>query len=114
MNTHLEDLDVSGVIFHKPWTATPGSLILTVVIAGPAGIGSNYPEGAPPEALLPWQISPGLWIAHLSGFVWGFTCNVRTLLEPGKLLVLRISLFNDGDDSFHTHYLLMQEPAGTS
>jgi hypothetical protein len=37
---------------HGPWP--PGSLILTVVIAGPAGIGSNYPEGAPPEALLPW------------------------------------------------------------
>ena len=37
---------------HGPWP--PESLILTVVIAGPAGIGSNYPEGAPPEALLPW------------------------------------------------------------
>ena len=33
---------------------SPGSLILTVVIAGPAGIGSNYCEGAPPEASLPW------------------------------------------------------------
>ena len=67
MNTHLEDLDVSGVIFHKLWTATPGSLILTVVIAGPAGIGSNYPEGAPPEASLPWADltwtvdCPALW-----------------------------------------------------
>ena len=37
---------------HRLWP--PASLILTVVIAGPAGIGSNYPEGAPPEALLPW------------------------------------------------------------
>ena len=53
MHTHLEDVDVSGVILHKPWMWPPGSLILTVVIAGPAGIGSNYPEGAPPEALLP-------------------------------------------------------------
>ena len=67
MNTHLEDLDISGVISHKPWTATPGSLTLTVVIAGPAGIGSNYPEGAPPEASLPWAVltwtvdCPALW-----------------------------------------------------
>ena len=37
---------------HRLWP--PGSLILTVVIAGPAGIGSNYPEGAPPEALHLW------------------------------------------------------------
>ena len=115
MNTHLEDLDVSGLISHKPWSVAPGSLILTVVIAGPAEIGSNYPEGAPPEASHPWAgltwtgDCPALWFC-----AGGFPCNVRTLLEPGKLLVLRISLFNDGDDSFHTHYLLMQEPAGTS
>ncbi len=50
---------------HGPWP--PGSLILTVVIAGPAGIGSNYPEGAPPEASLPWADltwtvdCPALW-----------------------------------------------------
>ena len=93
MNTHLEDLDVCGVISHKPWTATPGSLSLTVVIAGPAGIGSNYPEGAPPEASHPWaDITwtvdfPPLW--YCAG---GFPCNVRTLLGPGKVLVLRISL----------------------
>ena len=37
---------------HGLWP--PGSLILTVVIAGPAEIGSNYPEGAPPEASHPW------------------------------------------------------------
>ena len=43
MNIHLEDLDVSGVISHRPWSVGPGSLILTVVVAGPAGIGSNYP-----------------------------------------------------------------------
>ena len=54
MNTHLEDLDVSGLISHKPWSVAPGSLILTVVIAGPAGLGSNYPEGAPPEVSHPW------------------------------------------------------------
>ena len=98
---------------HGLWS--PGSLILTVVIAGPAGIGSNYPEGAPPEASLPWADltwtvdCPPLWFC-----AGGLPCNVRTLLGPGKVLVLRISLFNDGDDSFHTHYLLMQEPAGTS
>ena len=37
---------------HGPWP--PESLILTVVIAGPAGIGSNYHERAPPEDFLPW------------------------------------------------------------
>ena len=41
---------------HGLWP--PGSLILTVVIAGPAGIGSNYPEGAPPEALHSWADLP--------------------------------------------------------
>ena len=71
----------------------PGSLILTVVIAGPAGIGSNYPEGAPPEASLPWADltwtvdCPALWFC-----AGGFPYNVRTLLGPGKVLVLRISL----------------------
>ena len=93
MNTHLEDLDISGVISHKPWTATPGSLTLTVVIAGPAGIGSNYPEGAPPEALLPW--ADLTWTVDFPP-VWfcagGLPCNVRTLLGPGKVSVLRISL----------------------
>ena len=93
MNTHLEDLDVSGVISHKPWTVTPGSLILSVVIPGPAGIGSNYPEGAPPEALLPWADltwtvdCPPLWFC-----AGGLPCNVRILLGPEKVLVLRISL----------------------
>ena len=93
MNTRLEDLDVSGVISPKPWAATPGSLILTVVIAGPAGTGSNYPEGAPPEASLPWADltwtvdCPALWFC-----AGGFPYNIRTLLGPGKVLVLRISL----------------------
>ena len=38
-----------------------------MVIAGPAGIGSNYCEGAPPEASLPWADltwtvdCPALW-----------------------------------------------------
>ena len=54
---------------HGLWP--PGSLILTVVMAGPAGIGSNYPEGAPPEASIHRQMSSGLWIAHLSGIVLG-------------------------------------------
>ena len=71
----------------------PGSLILTVVIAGPAGIGSNYPEGAPPEALLPW--ADLTWTVDFPP-VWfcagGLPCNVRTLLGPGKVLMLRISL----------------------
>ena len=93
MNTHLEDLDVSGVISHKPWSVAPGPLILTVVIAGPAGIGSNYCEGAPPEASLPWARltwtvdCPPLWFC-----AGGFPYNIRTLLGPGKVLVLRISL----------------------
>ena len=93
MNSYLEDLDVSGVISHKPCTVGPGSLILTVVIAGPAGIGSNYPEGAPPEALLPW--ADLTWTVDFPP-VWfcagGLPCNVRTLLGPGKVLMLRISL----------------------
>ena len=114
MNTHLEDLDVCGIISHKPWTVTPRISYPHVVIAGPAGIGSNYPEGAPPEASLPWADltqtvdCPPLWFC-----AGGLPCNVRTLLGPGKVLVLRISLFNDGDDSFHTHYLLLQEPGGS-
>ena len=54
---------------HGLWP--PGSLILTVVMAGPAGIGSNYPEGAPPEASIHRQMSSGLWIARVSGFVLG-------------------------------------------
>ena len=76
---------------HGLWP--PGSLILTVVIAGPAGLGSNYPEGASPEASHPWAgitwtvDCPPLWFC-----AGGLPCNVKTLLEPGKLLVLRISL----------------------
>ena len=71
MNTYLEDLDVSGVISLKPWTVPSGSFIFRVVIAGLAGIGSNYPEGAPPEASIHRQMSSGLWIARVSGFVLG-------------------------------------------
>ena len=93
MSTHLEDLDVSGVISLKPWTVPSGSFIFRVVIAGLAGIGSNYPEGAPPESLHPWADltwtvdCPPLWFC-----AGGFPSNVRTLLRPGKLFVLRISL----------------------
>ena len=71
MNTHLEDLDVSGVISHKPWSVAPGPLILTVVIAGPAGIIVITLKVLLLKPRIHGQISPGLWIAHLSGFVLG-------------------------------------------
>lgn len=53
----------------------PGSLILTLVIAGPAGIGSNYPEGASPEASHPWAGLSWTVVAHLSGFVLGIALH---------------------------------------
>lgn len=75
MNTHLEDRDVSGVISHQLWSVAPGSLILTLVIAGPAGIGFNYPEGDSPEASHPWGGLSWTVVAHLSGFVLGIALH---------------------------------------
>lgn len=71
MNTHLEDLDVSGVISHKPWSVAPGHLVLTVVIAGPAGIIVITLKVLLLKPRIHGQISPGLWIAQLSDFVLG-------------------------------------------
>ena len=79
MNIHLKDLVVSGVISHKPWSVAPGSLILTVVIAGPAGLGSNYPEGAPPEASHPWADLTWTVDCPALGFVLGDSPTVLGL-----------------------------------
>ena len=72
MNTHLEDLDVSGVISYIPWSVAPLDLSSTqwLLLVLQELIGITL-KALLLKRRIHGQVSPGLWIAHLSGFVMG-------------------------------------------